>query len=93
MVGRNEEIQILRSMLDSSESEFVAMIGRRRVGKTYLIRNAYENQITFELTGIQYASLGEQLSNFNYALNTYFQNEFTKEEKPKHWIEAFQILI
>ena len=41
MFGREEEKKILLSLLDSDKSEFVAVYGRRRVGKTYLIRETY----------------------------------------------------
>ena len=42
IIGRNEEIFLLKSMLDSAKSEFVAVYGRRRVGKTFLIREAFD---------------------------------------------------
>ena len=93
MVGRTKEIDILLRMLHTNESEFVVVIGRRRVGKTYLIRNAYQEKITFELTGIQNGSLNEQLSNFNFALAQYFNVEMDSIQKPNNWINAFQVLI
>lgn len=37
MIGRKEEIQELNDLYDSQEAQFVAIYGRRRVGKTYLI--------------------------------------------------------
>ena len=39
MIGRVEEIAALKDALDSDESQFVAVYGRRRIGKTYLIRS------------------------------------------------------
>lgn len=68
MVGREEETARLKMLLSTKESEFLTVVGRRRVGKTYLIRETYKNELVFELTGIQNASTEEQLSNFHFAL-------------------------
>ena len=51
LIGRQKEKEILLKALNSSEPEMVAIIGRRRVGKTFLIRSVYENRIDFQLTG------------------------------------------
>ena len=53
LIGRKNEQEILLKALNSSEPEMVAIIGRRRVGKTFLIRTVYDNRIDFELTGVQ----------------------------------------
>ena len=45
MVGREKEIARLNQIYDSDESEFVAVYGRRRVGKTYLVREVFANRI------------------------------------------------
>ena len=50
MVGRTKELKALQSRYESAESEFVAVYGRRRVGKTFLIRNAYANSVQSEVT-------------------------------------------
>lgn len=47
-IGRKEEKEILKQALASTEAEMVAVIGRRRVGKTYLIESVYEGQIVFQ---------------------------------------------
>ncbi len=52
-VGREEETAELRSLLNLEQSDLVAMIGRRRIGKTYLVKNAYKNQFAFHITGIK----------------------------------------
>lgn len=64
LIGREKEIQILEDVLASSYAELVALYGRRRVGKTFLVRTVYEKQIVFELTGLKDASLAGQLENF-----------------------------
>lgn len=68
IVGREQEIKILNSIYQSDKSEFVAMYGRRRVGKTFLIRSVYKSKFTFQITGLADASLKDQLLNFNLAL-------------------------
>lgn len=55
-------------MLASGEAELIAILGRRRVGKTFLVRNFYEKNLVFEFTGIHESGLDEQLLNFSNAL-------------------------
>ena len=50
-IGRNAEKEILREALQSPEAEMVAVVGRRRVGKTFLIKTAYEKRIVFSASG------------------------------------------
>ncbi len=91
MIGRKSEIKVLQSALASERPEFIALIGRRRVGKTFLVKETYGHDIDFELTGIQHASKMEQLQNFIFALRNYFP-DFEIESKPKSWLEAFFML-
>ena len=51
IIGRNEEIKKLERFFRSSKSEFVAIYGRRRVGKSYLVEEVYKNKITFRAIG------------------------------------------
>ena len=60
MVGRKEELDILKSLEQTDESAFVAVYGRRRVGKTYLIRHVFDEKFTFHLTGIANIGLKPQ---------------------------------
>ena len=91
IVGRSKQIVELREALASNKSEMVAVIGRRRVGKTFLIRNIYEANISFELTGVQHANQKEQILVFLAQLTKHFPL-FSIKEKPKSWIEAFILL-
>ena len=91
VIGRRPEIKVLNTALLSSQPELVAVIGRRRVGKTYLIKETYRNHIDFELTGLQHASKADQLQNFLFALKNYFP-DFEIEEKPTSWLSAFFML-
>ena len=61
LVGRVSEKKILENALASSGAELVAMYGRRRIGKTFLIRLVYEKYIRFEFTGVHKATMEEQL--------------------------------
>ena len=60
IIGREKEIAVLKALLETDESEFVSIIGRRRVGKTYLVQSVYAERIVFEMTGIQNDSMTDQ---------------------------------
>jgi AAA+ ATPase superfamily predicted ATPase len=57
VIGRNPQKQLFEEALNSSKSEFMVVYGRRRVGKTFLIKNVLGNRIDFEMTGIQNGDL------------------------------------
>lgn len=90
-IGRNEEKEILESALSSNEPEMIAVIGRRRVGKTYLIESAYQDKIIFQITGLQNATKGDQLDNFAIRL-TKLSKSKVPIERPKSWLRAFAML-
>lgn len=91
IIGRKEEIKILQSVLDSNKSEFVAVYGRRRVGKTFLIRNVLQDTITFQVTGMGNVNLTQQLTNFHIALQKLQPNNQIQQDG--NWLMAFQQLI
>ena len=91
LVGRASQIEEMKLALTSNKPEMVALIGRRRVGKTYLVRQVYKEEIVFELTGLQYGNKSEQLQNFMLSLNRYFPN-YPIEKLPSSWLEAFHLL-
>lgn len=77
LTGRKKEIATLEEALSSSLPEMISIIGRRRVGKTFLVRTVYEKHIDFEVSGIQNAQGNEQLRNFHQRLlpfASYFQH-------------------
>jgi uncharacterized protein len=91
IVGRIKELSILDSLKNTSSSSFVAVYGRRRVGKTFLIRQAFQNQFNFFLTGIANVNLSQQLANFHIAVTKY--NTGNAELAPAdNWFNAFQQL-
>ncbi|MEM6964443.1 MAG: ATP-binding protein [Bacteroidota bacterium] len=92
IVGREKEIKNLEDALRSDESELISVVGRRRVGKTFLVQSVYANKIDFEITGIQNATKREQLENFTIALNLYAKPDLPIGE-PTSWLKAFQLLI
>ncbi|MEZ4824734.1 MAG: ATP-binding protein [Bacteroidia bacterium] len=91
LVGRLEEKKILEAALQSMKPEMVAVIGRRRIGKTFLVKSVYGNQIDYEITGIQHASRQEQLRNFMMQIAKYSSGLFPVTQ-PKDWLEAFYLL-
>lgn len=91
-IGREAEIKVLKEALQSSSAELVAVYGRMRVGKTYLIRQVYEEQLILELTGLNNSTLQEQLENFNLTLNRAFGLPLSSAT-PTSWLQAFHILI
>ncbi len=91
-IGRQREIQIFERLLKSNQSEFVAIYGRRRVGKTHLVRTVFKNQFTFQMTAIANVTKGQQLLNFYTVLQKY-QKEKPLPTIPENWFLAFQLLI
>lgn len=91
-IGREKEAQILLEAVESYESELVAVIGRRRVGKTYLINSVYKDRIVFEVTGIQKATKKEQLENFMLQLAEAYGLGLPLQT-PSSWLQAFALLI
>ncbi len=91
VAGRKDEIEILETMLKSDSSEFVAMYGRRRIGKTYLLRQVYESNIIFEASGIHENEIDQQLENFWLVLLEVMP-ALKFSEVPKTWIKAFSYL-
>ena len=88
LIGRKNEISILQNALKSNKPELITVYGKRRIGKTFLVRNVYKNYIQFEFSGINNCSLKQQLNNFYLTLAD--KNDSFK--KPTDWIEAFHQL-
>lgn len=91
IIGRIAEIRELNELMTSKKSEFVVVYGRRRVGKTYLIRQYFGNKFSFYTTGLAEGKTEVQLVNFNAALR---QSPFYEEQKEAaNWMDAFRHLI
>jgi len=89
MIGRKEERRLLLDLTQSNEAEFVVVYGRRRVGKTYLVRETFENTFLFQYTGIAKCSRKEQLSQFLHAMR---KQGWNGKKAPETWFEAFDAL-
>lgn len=90
LIGRKAEIEVLERAKNSNRAEFIAIYGRRRVGKTYLIKQFFEENFTFYLTGMADATTPLQIGNFISAYRQFSGSEMT--DKPKDWFEAFGLL-
>jgi hypothetical protein len=89
IAGREDEQILLHRILKSGEPELVVVYGRRRVGKTFLVRQVFEKQTAFEFSGIHNATLSQQLENFIKALS---EAAGLPLAKPANWPQAFKIL-
>ena len=94
MVGRKREVEELNRLYNSSEAELVAIYGRRRVGKTYLVDDVFENKLTFRHAGMSPAegrfngALEEQLLHFHLSLQLH---GFTDCKVPGSWMELLLV--
>ncbi|MGM9868907.1 MAG: ATP-binding protein [Sodaliphilus sp.] len=89
LIGREKEKAQLLSALQSNQSEFIAVYGRRRVGKTFLIREAFNYRFSFDHTGILDAPLKEQLYEFRESL---YRAGMKHTALPRTWNAAFHLL-
>ena len=105
VIGRNDEIKELNRLYESSQSELVAVYGRRRVGKTFLINEVFKDKYSFKHTGLSPIEIKEykdekskskgktateiQLEHFYHSLKLYGMKE---NKVPKDWLEAFFML-
>ena len=93
LIGRKEELTILDDILKSRKSEFLAIYGRRRVGKTFLIRRYLEKQkcIFLHVTGIKDGILAEQISHVTKEIGKTFYSSAELVIKDR-WIDVFEQL-
>lgn len=91
LVGRKKEREVLKKALQSREAEMVSVIGRRRIGKTFLIKTVFKEQMVFELAGVKDASFELQIQNFVQSLQI-ATNSTIAIPAPKNWLEAFYVL-
>lgn len=89
-VGRTRQLAELRHLLQADQPEFIAVYGRRRVGKTFLVREAANNNFTFYFTAAHNVSKSEQLTNFIIQLKKDSGNDSLSV--PANWFEAFSLL-
>jgi uncharacterized protein len=91
IIGRKKEIQKLDSIIQSKKSEFLTLYGRRRVGKTFLIREYFDYTFDFQISGLANADTSQQLFNFDTVLQK--QSNLVFEGASDNWLIAFQRLM
>jgi hypothetical protein len=93
IVGRQKEQNLLRELINSKKAEFIAVYGRRRVGKTYLIKNLMSSLpcVFFHVTGIQKGPFKLQLKEFAKQIGkAFYQSPSLVPEK--NWFDTFEVL-
>ncbi len=93
LIARQKEIAILTRSIESDQAEFLIVYGRRRIGKTYLIKTFFEKIpcVFFRVTGIQNGKLREHLEEFSKEIGRVFYGG-AKVETPGNWMRAFEAL-
>lgn len=89
IIGRKKECELLNQYIDSNESEFIAIYGRRRVGKTFLIRKMFGERLAFYMTGMDNVTMQDQLLNFTLELRKFSGKDIPV---PENWLYAFNSL-
>lgn len=92
LIGRQKEQKTLMEHYHSKSAEFVAIYGRRRVGKTFLVRQVFQDKFAFHLTGMAGVSLTQQLGNFHAQISKFSLGMFD-HAPATDWFTAFQQLI
>lgn len=89
LIGRKIQQAELMDTYHADDSKFVALYGRRRVGKTFLVKETFKDKFTFTHSGLANGSLQEQL----YGWRSSLENAgYPVTSTPKHWLEAFDML-
>ena len=95
MIGRKQELKDLNRLYERKHAELVAIYGRRRVGKTYLVDEAFAGKITFRHAGLSPEDeepkglLRAQLDHF---YNSLVLHGMESGERPDNWLDAFLLL-
>lgn len=89
IIGREEELRVLREALDSEYSSFLAVYGRRRIGKTFLIREAYGYRFTFQHAGRSEGTRETQLMAFEASLK---EAGYPADFRAVNWAGEFEKL-
>lgn len=87
-IGREREVLLLNEYLDSGQSEFIAVYGRRRIGKTFLIQHVIGSDYAFYAAGMNGVSMRMQITNFMQGI----RRDNPDVPIAKSWLEAFMAL-
>ena len=89
IIGREKEKAALKQYLESGEPEFLVVYGRRRIGKTFLIREYFGGEFDFYVTGLANSKKEDQLHAWNVAISDSFSGSF---DRASNWLNAFALL-
>ncbi len=89
LIGRKKEINLLHEIQNDDSSHFLAIYGRRRVGKTFLIREAFDYRFAFQHAGLSEGGMKGQIFAFVSSLK---DAGYEVKKQPKNWLEAFEYL-
>ncbi|MBO4379385.1 MAG: ATP-binding protein [Muribaculaceae bacterium] len=89
LIGRDKEQRRLLNTVKEEESMFIAIYGRRRVGKTYLVRETFNNDFAFHHTGLAKSPMKKQLAAWRLSLREY---GMVNPPIPNTWLDAFDLL-
>ena len=87
--GRKKELLLLNNAANDDQSHFIAVYGRRRIGKTFLVREAFGYRFTFQHAGLSAGGMKAQLHAFTSSLR---DTGFYVKKTPSCWLEAFDLL-
>ena len=88
-IGRKKELQLLHEIQNDDSSHFLAIYGRRRVGKTFLIREAFDYRFAFQHAGLSDGGMKGQIFAFVSSLK---DAGYEVKKQPKNWLETFEYL-
>ena len=89
MIGRKKERNSLLAAEKAAQSGFVAIYGRRRIGKTFLVRETFGERLTFSHSGVENVGMHEQLRAFTSSLKAF---GWQGNGGLKDWFDAFDAL-
>lgn len=94
VIGRKQEQELLEHLYSSNKSEFLAVYGRRRIGKTYLIRSFFKRKscIFFNSTGLHKQPMNVQIKQFTKEIGRAFYSGVELKEKD-NWLDTFELLL
>ena len=95
MIGRKKEIALLKRLYESNKAQFVAVYGRRRVGKNYLINDVFGEKITFRHTGLSPIESGDESplkKQLKHFYNSLILHGMPRSKCPENWLDAFLML-
>ena len=91
MIGRKKETQELERLYNSKQAELVAVYGRRRVGKTYLVNQLFSDKFLFKHAGLAPDDNENSIKEMNRQLNQFYLNLLSyglkERNEPKNWLK------